>query len=156
METWQLILPQPTSRNAFEQQWWQGDFSSPKYHLLDRFVCPTLPISDRLRSWPRWSSIFHSKNRSDIVFCWDRKIIFWLTCSCRFLHPNNFSNFNSNCSDLLDMRNLQEQVKNTFCHQKLIWPFTVPTNCSVISKFLQILGLQIRISWITRTIFFSQ
>ena len=28
------------------------------------------------------------------------------------------------------MRNLQEQVKKAFCYQKLIWPFTVRTNCS--------------------------
>ena len=37
---------------------------------------------------------------------------------------------NSNCSNLLDMRNLQDQVKKTFCHQKLFWPFTVWINCS--------------------------
>ena len=30
-----------------------------------------------------------------------------------------FSNFNSNCSKLLDLRNLQEQVKKEFCYQKL-------------------------------------
>ena len=28
------------------------------------------------------------------------------------------------------MRNLQEQVKKAFCHQKLFWPFTVWINCS--------------------------
>ena len=37
---------------------------------------------------------------------------------------------NSTCSNLLDMRNLQEQVKKAFCHQKLFWPFTVWINCS--------------------------
>ena len=37
---------------------------------------------------------------------------------------------NSNCSNLLDMRNLQEQVKKAFCYQKLFWPFTVWINCS--------------------------
>ena len=41
-----------------------------------------------------------------------------------------FSNLNSNCSNLLDMRNLQEQVKKAFCYQKLFWPFTVTINCS--------------------------
>ena len=41
-----------------------------------------------------------------------------------------FSNLNSNCSNFLDMRNLQEQVKKAFCYQKLFWPFTVRTNCS--------------------------
>ena len=41
-----------------------------------------------------------------------------------------FSNLNSHCSYLLDLRNLQEQVKKAFCYQKLFWPFTVWTNCS--------------------------
>ena len=41
-----------------------------------------------------------------------------------------FSNLNSNCSNLFDMRNLQEQVKKAFCYQKLFWPFTVWINCS--------------------------
>ena len=35
----------------------------------------------------------------------------------------------SNCSNLLDVRNLQEQVKKAFCYQKLFWPFTVWINC---------------------------
>ena len=35
---------------------------------------------------------------------------------------------NSNCSNLLEMRNLQEQVKKAFCYQKLFWPFTVWIN----------------------------
>ena len=47
-----------------------------------------------------------------------------------FLNPNNFFNLNSNCSNLLDLINLQEQVKKAFCYQKLFWPFTVRTNCS--------------------------
>ena len=47
-----------------------------------------------------------------------------------FLNPNIFSNLNYNCSNLWDMRNLQEQVKKAFCYQKLFWPFTVWINCS--------------------------
>ena len=35
-----------------------------------------------------------------------------------------FSNLNYNCSNLLDLRNLQEKVKKAFCYQKLFWPFT--------------------------------
>ena len=50
--------------------------------------------------------------------------------SCLFLNPNIFSDLNANCSNLLDMRNLQEQVKKAFCYQKLSWPFTVWINCS--------------------------
>ena len=49
--------------------------------------------------------------------------------------------------DLLDLRNLQEQVKKAFCYQKLFRPFTVRINCSSDrEKCLQILGLQPRIS----------
>ena len=43
--------------------------------------------------------------------------------SCMFLNPNNFSNLNSNCSNLLDLRNLQEQAKKHF----------VTKNCSDLS-----------------------
>ena len=32
---------------------------------------------------------------------------------------------NSNCSNLLDMRNPQEQVQKAVCYHKLFWPFTV-------------------------------
>ena len=65
---------------------------------------------------------------------------------CMFLNPNIFSNLKYNCSNLLDIRNLQEQVKN----------HSVIKHCSnlslfewialVIPKILQILGLQPRIS----------
>ena len=41
-----------------------------------------------------------------------------------------FFNLNSNCSNLLDLRNLQEKVKKAFCYQKLSWPFTVWITCS--------------------------
>jgi hypothetical protein len=37
---------------------------------------------------------------------------------------------NSNCSNLSDRRNLQEQVKKAFCYQKLFWPFNVWINFS--------------------------
>ena len=39
--------------------------------------------------------------------------------SCMCLNPNIFSNLNANCSNLLDLRNLHEQVKEAFCYQKL-------------------------------------
>ena len=42
------------------------------------------------------------------------KVDFFSNFSCMFLNPNIFSNLNSNCSNLLDLRNLQEQVKKTF------------------------------------------
>ena len=40
-------------------------------------------------------------------------------------------------SKLLDMTNLQEQVKKAFCYQKLFWPFTVWINCSSDLKIFE-------------------
>ena len=37
---------------------------------------------------------------------------------------------NSNCSNLLDPRNHQKQVKKAFCYKKLFWPCTVWIKCS--------------------------
>ena len=47
---------------------------------------------------------------------------------CIFINPNHFFQFEF-CPNLLDMRNLQEQVKKAFCYQKLSWHFTVWINC---------------------------
>ena len=41
-----------------------------------------------------------------------------------------YSNLNSDCYNLLDMRNVQEKLKKAFCYQKLIWSFTVWIKCS--------------------------
>ena len=54
-----------------------------------------------------------------------------------FLNPNIFFNFNYNFSNLVGMRNLQEQVKKAFCYQKWFWPFTVWINCSSDLKFFE-------------------
>ena len=65
-----------------------------------------------------------------IVHFWPLNLNF-SNFSCMFLNPNVFfSNLNCNCSNILDLRNLQEQVKKAFCYQKLFWPFTVWINCS--------------------------
>ena len=48
--------------------------------------------------------------------------------SCMFLNPNSFFQFDSNCSNLLDLRNLQEQVKK----------HSVTKNCSDLSLFEKI------------------
>ena len=45
-----------------------------------------------------------------------------------FLHVSKFQ-LNYDCSNLLDMRYLQEQVEKAFCYKKLFWPFNVQTNC---------------------------
>ena len=57
-------------------------------------------------------------------------IFYFLTFPACFSIPIIFSNLNYNCSNFLDLRNLQEQVKKAFCYQKLFWPFTVRINCS--------------------------
>ena len=50
----------------------------------------------------------------------------------------------SNCSTLLDLRNLQEQLKKHSVTQKLFWPFTVWINCSSdIKNFTNIFFLAV-------------
>ena len=54
--------------------------------------------------------------------------------SCMFLNPN----LNSNCSNLLSMRNVQEQVKKEFCYQNcsdLLWE-TICSNSERSEQFL--------------------
>ena len=58
------------------------------------------------------------------------KTLAFLTFPACFQIPIIFSDLNSNCSNSLDMRNLQEQDKKAFCYQKLFWPFTFWLNCS--------------------------
>ena len=66
-----------------------------------------------------------------IFWWWDHsENMYFLTFSACFSIPIIFSNLNYNCSNLLDMRNLQEQVKKAFCYQELFRPFTVWINCS--------------------------
>ena len=55
---------------------------------------------------------------------------FFLTFPAVFWIPMIFPNFNIDCSNKLDLRNLQLQVKKSFCHQKLFWPFSVWINYS--------------------------
>ena len=50
--------------------------------------------------------------RETFFFCQARKWHF-SNFSCMFLNPNIFSNLNSNCANLSDIRNLQEQVKKS-------------------------------------------
>ena len=61
---------------------------------------------------------------------WCRTYFIFLMFSASFWIPIIFSNLNSYCSNIFDLRNLQEQVKKAFCYQKLFWTFTVWTNCS--------------------------
>ena len=52
------------------------------------------------------------------------------TFPAHYYTPKKFSSANSNCFNLLDMRNCQEQVEKAFSYQNLFWPFTVLINCS--------------------------
>ena len=44
---------------------------------------------------------------------------FFLTCPACLQIPTIFYTLNSNCSNLCDMKNLQEQVKKALCYQNL-------------------------------------
>ena len=46
-------------------------------------------------------------------------LIHFLTFPVCFSISKVFNNLNLNCSNLLDLRNLQEEVKKAFCYQKL-------------------------------------
>ena len=57
------------------------------------------------------------KNGAAIIV--EAKLVSFLTFPACFYIPIIFSNLNYNCSNLFDMRNLQEKVKTAFCYQKL-------------------------------------
>ena len=89
-------------------------------------------------NWASWNDYQASHIFFPPLFCNEKDCNKFSNFSCMILNPKAISNLNSNCSNLLDMRNLQDKLKKTFCCQKLFWTFTVWKN-------LQILGLQSRI-----------
>ena len=60
------------------------------------------------------------------LFTCPRGILFFLTFPACFKIPIFFSNLNSNCSNLLDLRNLQEQVKKSILLPKFFLTFHCP------------------------------
>ena len=52
-----------------------------------------------------------------------RLVTIFSNFSSMFLNHSNFSNLNYNWSNLVDMRNLQEQVKKAFCYQNFCLTF---------------------------------
>ena len=64
------------------------------------------------------------------MFVWIKSLNEWTfsNFSCRILNPNIFSILNHNCSNVLDLRNLHEQVKKAFCFK----------NCTDLSLFKEI------------------
>ena len=75
-------------------------------------------------------------------------------------NPIFFSNFNSNCSNLSDMRNLQEKVKKTFWYKKNVLTFHCLNKLFKWSqKFCKFSACSQELQKffsITRTLFFSQ
>ena len=72
-------------------------------YLNSEVVNPKFPrmyvlIIIELRNTNHVITIYFSPFRFEIIFS---------NFSCRFLNPNIFSNLNYNCSNLLDLRNLQ-------------------------------------------------
>ena len=83
-------------------------------------------------------------SRSNVCFSWldsTQVEFWWIPYFLKlFVHVSKshiiFSNLNSNSSNLIDLRNLQQQVKQAFRCQKLSRPFTVWINCSSdLNKF---------------------
>ena len=86
---------------------------SLKYH--------TLSVYFPFVKYNREKMLIHSKNTLSLSL--GEKINF-LTFPACFSIPKIFSNLNSNCSNLLALRNLQELVKKAFCYQNcsdLLW-----------------------------------
>ena len=115
-------------------------------HMNWRKKCPTYYFqSEKAKDihvlWDCWGQrtfpIVSKKSKKWIIIVSN----VFLNFSCTF--PILFSNL-YNCSNLLDLRNLQEQVKKAICYQTLFWSFTVWINCSSDLKILGILGLQPR------------
>ena len=63
-------------------------------------------------------SIFEKSSSKNWIFKSISELIFPTFPAC-FCIPIFFSNLNYNCSNLLDLRNLQEQVKKEFCNKTL-------------------------------------
>ena len=114
----------------------------PFFYLKMENICD-LP---RQEFEPRISKQLFVENVNKIYFIfwynWWRESLTRTTCtynrfsnfSCMFLYPNNFSNLNSNCSNLMDLRNLQGS-------RNKLKKLSVTKNFSDLSKISQILGL---------------
>ena len=127
----------------------QGRLWRP-HHYLWCGVLTTLPAIITMGIYQIWRFFFFFFQKKD-----DYQT--FLTFPECFLMPIIFSNLNSNCSNLSDMRNLQEQVKKAFCYQKLFWPFTAWIHCSSdLKNFAKFLTLSLEFQKffsITRTFF---
>ena len=74
--------------------------------------------------WCEKPYLYASPYHLDSVRCiW--KISFLTNFSWMFVNPNIFSNLNYNCSNLWDLRNLQEEVKKSILLKLNIYNFTL-------------------------------
>ena len=97
-----------------------------RYYTQENFMLPGVPrafISRDFSAGKDPISCSHASANSEQIFSSDngRGFFFYAKVNCLFLSfpacfliPITFSNFNFNRSNLLDMRNLQEKVKNAF------------------------------------------
>ena len=87
---------------------------------MDFFLtCFPLQLEPARQNGPRQ---FLSNERQNFFILVDYDFLTFPAC---FYVPIIFSNLNSNCSNSLDLRNLQEQVKKAFCYHKFSCPSTV-------------------------------
>ena len=86
------------------EYWWSCKRQSFVY-LLHKSLCSS-----------RWSWQDHGFDQGKIIFWWS----IWLILVSNFAF---FSNLNSNCSDLLDLRNLKEQGKKSILLPKIVLTF---------------------------------
>ena len=85
-----------------------------------------LPLLLKQNSNENSEFVFLEKTWGEQLIWWNKRKIFFLTFPAYYA-PIIFS-LDLNCSDLLYLRNIQEQLKKAFCYHKLFWPFTVRTN----------------------------
>ena len=87
-----------------------------------------------LSAWQRRRACLDVRRSTIEINLFQKKTYILMTfsnSSCRFLNPKLiFSNLIYNFSNVVEPRNLQEQVKKAFCYQKLFWPFTLQINFS--------------------------
>ena len=78
------------------------------------------------KSFAVWFELICHHNLCIAVEFMRKEINTFLTFPACFLIPIIFCNLN--CSNSLDMRNLQEQGKKAICYEKIFSPFTVGQN----------------------------
>ena len=107
----------------------QSSASSIKYVAKKTTICHS---QDRIFPWmtnsdevlPCFAVTFLSSSKCFICLKWWWPSV-WKMCmysnfSCRFLNPNCFFQLNSNCFNVSDMRDLQEQVERAFCFKRCL------------------------------------